>query len=85
MDWAREIAEKLEVGIEGQGPEQFIAAMSVQLRKVAVEHYLLGVKETGEYMRTSIKDIVAGGDGPDLEALAAHFTARASEIGKGAT
>lgn len=43
-DWARAIATKLEVGIEGQEPEQFIAAMSNALRKAKAD----GMREAAE-------------------------------------
>ena len=36
-DWAYKIASRLEVGIEGQEPEQFIAAMSAALRKAKAQ------------------------------------------------
>lgn len=38
-DWARKIAAKLEVGIEGQEPEQFIYAMSKALRKAKADAF----------------------------------------------
>ena len=36
-NWEYIIAEKLEVGIEGQNPEQFISAMAASLRKAKAD------------------------------------------------
>lgn len=50
-DWATEIAAKLEVGIEGQEPEQFIAAMSAQLRKAKADGKAEGYREAALSMK----------------------------------
>ncbi|MDP1702602.1 MAG: hypothetical protein Q8L53_16820 [Aestuariivirga sp.] len=51
------MATKLEVGIEGQGPEQFIAAMSAALRKVARQSKAEGMREAGNIVTEHYQEL----------------------------